>query len=156
MACVVRLPPTVHGAGDQGFVARLVDIARAKGFAAYVGDGMNRWPAGHRFDAARLFALALEKAKPGINLHAVAEEGVAMRSIAENIGAGLGVPVRSLTPEAAPAYFEFLAMFVGTDNPTTSAITRQTLGWTPREMGLLPDIRDNYCRPETANASKYS
>jgi nucleoside-diphosphate-sugar epimerase len=152
---VVRLPPTTHGAGDHGFMARLVDIARTKGFAAYVGDGANRWPAGHRFDAARLYVLALEKAAPGTNLHAVAEEGVSMRSIAETIGAGLGVPVRGLTQEEAPAYFDFLAMFIGVDNPTSSAITRATLGWSPRELALLPDIRDNYCRAE-ATVSKYS
>jgi len=152
---VVRLPPTVHGAGDHGFVSRLVDAAREKGFAAYVGDGANRWPAGHVLDAARVYTLALEKSAPGTNLHAVAEEGVAMRSIAEAIGKGLGVPVRSLTPEEAPAYFDFLAMFVGADNPTTSAITRQSLGWTPRELGLLPDILDHYCGA-AATTSKYS
>jgi len=152
---VVRLPPTVHGAGDHGFMSRLVDIARAKGFAAYVGDGANVWPAGHRFDAARLYVLALEKGAAGSYLHAVAEEGIPMRSIAETIGAGLNVPVRSLTQEEAPAYFDFLAMFIGADNPTSSAITRQTLGWTPRELALLPDIRDNYCGAATG-ASKYS
>ena len=152
---VVRLPPTVHGAGDHGFMSRLVDIARTKGFAAYVGDGANRWPAVHRSDATRVYALALEKAAPGTYLHAVAEEGVSIRSVAEAIGAGLGVPVRSLTQEEAPAYFDFLAMFIGADNLTSSAITRQTLGWTPTGLALLPDIRDNYCRAE-ATVSKYS
>ena len=152
---VVRLPPTVHGAGDHGFVPRLVDAARAKGFAAYIGDGTNRWPAGHRFDAARVYALALDKGAPGTKLHAVAEEGVTMRAIAETIGKGLGLPVRSLTQEEAPAYFDFLAMFVGADNPTTSEFTRKSLGWAPKELGLLPDILDNYCGGE-ATASKYS
>ena len=142
---VVRLPPTVHGAGDHGFMPRIVEAAKAKGFAAYVGDGANRWPAVHRFDAGRVYALALDKAAAGSNLHAVAEEGVTMRAIAEAIGAALNIPVRSLTPEEAPAYFDFLAMFVGVDNPTTSAITRESLGWAPRELALLPDIRDNYC-----------
>jgi len=152
---VVRLPPTVHGAGDHGFMSRLVDIARTHGYAAYIGDGANRWPAVHRSDAARVYTLALEKAAPGSMFHAVAEEGVAIRSIAETIGAGLGVPVRSLTQEEASAYFEFLAMFIGADNLTSSAITRQTLGWTPTGLALLPDIRDNYCGP-AATASKYS
>ena len=139
---VVRLAPTVHGAGDHGFVPRLVDTARAKDFAAYVGDGAQRWPAVHRLDAARLFRLALEKAEPGTRLHAAAEEGVPMREIAETIGAGLGVPVRSLTPEEAPDYFGFLARFVATDNPTSSAFTRSGLGWRPQEAGLLADMRE--------------
>ena len=152
---VVRLPPTVHGAGDHGFMSRLVDIARTKGFSAYVGDGANRWPAVHRSDAARVYVLALEKAAPGSTFHAVAEDGVAIRSIAEAIGAGLGVPTRSLTPEEAPAYFEFLAMFIGADNLTSSAITRATLGWTPTGLALVPDILDNYCGA-AATASKYT
>ncbi len=99
--------------------------------------------------------LALEKARPGTYLHVVAEEGVPMRSIAETIGAGLNVPVRSLTQEEAPAYFDFLAMFIGVDNPTSSEITRKSLGWTPKELALLPDIRDNYCGAEAAT-SKYT
>jgi nucleoside-diphosphate-sugar epimerase len=142
---VVRLPPTVHGAGDHGFMRTIVDAARAKGFAAYVGDGANRWPAVHRFDAARVYVLGLEKSAPGTNLHAVAEAGVTMRSIAETIGVGLGVSVKSLTPEEATAYFEFLAMFIGSDNLTTSAFTRESLSWAPKELGLLADIRENYC-----------
>jgi len=141
---VVRLPPTVHGAGDHGFVPRLVDFARAKGVSPYIGDGANHWPAVHRVDAARVFHLALEKAAPGSALHAVAEEGVPMRAIAEAIGKGLGVPVRSVSPDEAPAHFDFLAMFVGVDNPTSSAITRQSLGWTPTGPDLLADMRENY------------
>jgi nucleoside-diphosphate-sugar epimerase len=152
---VVRLPPTVHGAGDQGFMSRLVDAAREKGFAAYVGDGANRWPAVHRSDAARVYALALEKAPAGSVLHAVAEEGVAIRAVAETIGAGLGVPVRSLTQAEAPDYFGFLAMFIGADNLASSAITRSLLGWSPTGLALLPDLRDNYCGAAAA-ASKYS
>jgi hypothetical protein len=96
-----------------------------------------------RLDAARLFRLALERAEPGTRLHAVAEEGVPMRAIAEAIGAGLGVPVRSLTPEEAPAHLDFLAGFVATDNPTSSALTRETFGWSPREPELLADMRDS-------------
>jgi nucleoside-diphosphate-sugar epimerase len=141
---VVRLPPTVHGAGDHGFVPRLVDLARAKGVSPYIGDGANRWPAVHRRDAARVFHLALEKAAAGSALHAVAEEGVPMRAIAETIGSGLGVPVRSFSQEEAPAHFDFLAMFVGVDNPSSSAITRQSLGWSPAEPGLLADMRESY------------
>jgi nucleoside-diphosphate-sugar epimerase len=141
--CVVRLPPTVHGAGDHGFVPRLIAFARAKGVSAYVGDGLNRWPAVHRLDAARAFCLALEKAAPGSRLHAVAEEGVPMRAIAEAIGAGLGVPARSITAEEAPAHLDFLAPFAAMDNPTSSAITREALGWRPRGPELLADMRDS-------------
>jgi len=139
---VVRLPPTVHGAGDHGFVPRLIGFARDKGEAAYVGDGLNRWPAVHRLDAARVFCLALEKAAPGSRLHAVAEEGIPMRTIAEAIGAGLGVPARSVTAEEAPIYLDFLAGFTAMDNPTSSALTRTSLGWRPQGPELLPDLRD--------------
>ncbi len=139
---VVRLPPTVHGAGDHGFMPRLIDFAREKGVSAYVGDGANRWPAVHRLDAARVFKLALERAQPGTRLHAVAEEGVPMRAIAEAIGAGLGLPVRSLTQEEAPGHFDFLAAFIGVDNPASSAQTRETLEWRPEGPGLLADMRD--------------
>ncbi len=141
---VVRLPPTVHGTGEHGFIARLVEMARKNGTAAYIGDGANRWPAVHRLDAARVFVRGLEKAAPGSRLHAVAEEGVPMRAIAETIGQGLGLPVRSMTREEAHGAFDFLGGFVGTDNPTSSAITQQRLGWAPREIDLLADIRANY------------
>jgi nucleoside-diphosphate-sugar epimerase len=141
---VVRLPPTVHGAGDHGFVPRMIELARAKGAAAYVGDGQNRWPAVHRLDAARLFRLGLEKAAPGSRLHAVAEEGIPARQIAEAIAAGLGIPARSVTPEEAPAYLDFLAGFFAMDGLATSAITRETLGWRPEGPKLLADMRAHY------------
>ena len=140
---VVRLAPTVHGRGDHGFVPRLIEIARRTGIAAYVGDGANRWPAVHRLDAARLFRLALERAAPGTRLHGAAEEGIPMRAIAETIGEGLGVPVRSIVTDEAPAHFEWLAPFVQMDNPTSSAITRESVGWRPREAGLLSDMRES-------------
>jgi nucleoside-diphosphate-sugar epimerase len=139
---VIRLTPTVHGAGDHGFVPRMIELARAKGVAAYIGEGQNVWPAVHRLDAARLFRLALEKAPAGSPLHAVAEEGIPTRKIAEAIGAGLGVPVRSVTPEEAPEYLDFLAMFFGRDNPTSSARTRELLGWNPTGPDLLTDMRE--------------
>ncbi len=142
---VVRLPPTVHGAGDQGFTSWLVTAARKNGAAVYVGEGANRWPAAHRLDAARVFVRGLEKAAPGSRLHAVADEGVPMRAIAETIGEGLGLPTRGVTQEEAMGLFEgILGMVVGADNPTSSAITRQTLDWTPREAELLADIKANY------------
>jgi nucleoside-diphosphate-sugar epimerase len=140
---IVRLPPTVHGAGDHGFVPMLINIARRTGISAFVGDGANRWPAVHRLDAARLFRLALEKAAPGARLHGVAEEGVPMRAIAETIGEGLGVPVRSLAEDQAQAHFDWLARFVAIDNPTSSALTRAALGWSPKEAGLLTDIKES-------------
>jgi len=142
-SAVVRLAPTVHGAGDHGFVPMLIDVARRTGVAAYVGDGANRWPAVHRSDAARLYRLALEGAVPGSRLHGVAEQGVPMREIAEAIGQGLGVPVRSLTLDGARAHFSWMTGFVAMDNPCSSEITRGALGWQPSGPGLLEDLRDN-------------
>lgn len=139
---IVRLPPSVHGTGEKGFVPMLIEVARRTGFAAYVGDGDNRWPAVHRFDAARLYRLALEGAAPGARFHGTAEEGVPMRGIAGAIGSGLGVPVRSLSADEAAAHFGWFAGFAAIDNPTSSAVTRETLGWTPQEADLLADIRD--------------
>ena len=138
---VVRLPPTVHGAGDQGFMRWIIAAAREKGVSPYVGDGANRWPAVHRLDAARVFRLAVEYAGPSTALHAAAEEGVPIRAIAETIGSVLGVPVRSLTPEEAPAHFGFLGAFLGRDNPTSSGFTREVLGWGPQGPDLLSDLR---------------
>ena len=142
-ASVVRLPPSVHGPGDHGFVPALIDIARRSGIAAFIGDGANRWPAVHRLDAARLFRLALEKAAPGSRLHGVAEEGISLRAIAEVIGKGLGVPIRSIADGEASAHFDWLAGFVAIDNPTSSAVTRDALGWRPRELDLLTEMRNS-------------
>ena len=138
----LRLPPSVHGKGDHGFVPALAGVARRTGVSAYVGDGANRWPAVHRFDAARLFRLALEKGPAGV-LHGAAEEGIPMREIATAIGEGLGVPVRSISPDEAKAHFDWMAMFVAIDNPTSNAATCDAVGWKPREVGLLTDMRDS-------------
>ena len=121
----------------------LIDIARRTGISAFVGPGANRWPAVHRLDAARLFRLALEKAAPGARLHGVAEEGVPMRAIAQTIGTALGLPVQSLTEDEALAHFAWLAPFVAMDNPSSSALTRSSLGWRPQGPELLTDMRDS-------------
>jgi nucleoside-diphosphate-sugar epimerase len=141
-ASLVRLSPTVHGRGDHGFIPFIIKLARQKGFAAYIGEGTNRWPAVHRLDAARLFRLALEKAAPGSRFHGVGEEGVPMREIAETIGRGLGVPVRGIGEKTAEDYFDWMSRFVGVDNPASSAWTRETLGWRPENPGLLTDLRE--------------
>lgn len=140
---IVRLPTSVHGPGDTAFVPAMADIAKKVGFSAYIGDGANRWPAVHRLDAARLFRLALEKASSGTRLHGVAEEGIAVRAIAETIGEGLGLPVRSISADEAAAHFDWLALFVAIDSPASSDITRRMLGWHPRENGLLADMRQS-------------
>jgi len=136
---VVRLPQ-VHDPVKQGLITAFIQIILQKGVAAYVGDGRNRWPAAHVLDVARLYRLALEKAEPGAKYHAVAEEGVALKDIAEVLGRRLKVPVKSLTPEEAPAYFGWLAMFAGRDSPASSELTRRKLGWEPRGPGLLEDL----------------
>lgn len=143
-SCVVRLAPTVHGAGDKGFVPTMIAAAKRTGVAGYLGEGTNRWPALHRSDAASLLRLALEKAMPGARLHGVAEEGIAMREIAATIGEQLGVPVKSIPPEQAERHFDWLAGFAALDNPTSNALTREALGWNPRGPGLLADMRANY------------
>jgi nucleoside-diphosphate-sugar epimerase len=137
----VRFAPTVHGAGDYGFIAVLAGIARAKGAAGYVGDGANRWPAIHRSDAARLVRLGLEKAPAGAVLHAVAEEGVPTRAIAEAIGQALNVPTTSVAPDDVPAHFGWIGYFFGMDMPTSSAHTQELLGWSPTGPTLLADLK---------------
>jgi nucleoside-diphosphate-sugar epimerase len=140
-AMVVRLPQ-VNGPHNHGFVTILIQIAREKGYAAYIGDGANRWPACHRDDAARVYRLAIEKGRAGRNYHAVAEEGLAMRDLMGAIAEGLGVPLRSIAPEEAQAYFGWFAMFAQMDNPASSAITRAELGWEPTGPTTLEDLRN--------------
>lgn len=142
---VVRLPPTVHSKLDRhGFIPILISIARQAGHAGYLGDGSNRWPAGHTLDAAHLYRLALESAPAGTRLHATGDEGVPFRQIAETIGRMLGVPAVSVAEEDAAGYFTFLAGFVGADNPTSSAITRELLGWQPTHPGLIEDLEEGH------------
>ncbi|MFC8533814.1 SDR family oxidoreductase [Streptomyces sp. NPDC057249] len=137
---VVRLPPTVHGDGDRGFVAALVATARAKGVSGYVGDGSQRWPAVHRADAAHLFRLALEQAPAGSVLHAAGEEGVALRSVAGTVARHLGVPTASVAPEDAAGHFGWLAGMVALDSPASSTSTRDRFGWKPAGPGLIADL----------------
>jgi nucleoside-diphosphate-sugar epimerase len=141
---VVRLPPSVHDVQGQGLVSLLIEVARRTGISGYVDDGANRWPAVHRRDAARLFKLGLERGQPGERLHAVAEEGVSLRSIAEAIGQKLGVPSRSISANAAPGHFGFVALPASNHVPASSAVTRERLGWRPSEAGLLEGLLGDY------------
>ena len=137
---LMRLAPTVHGKGDHGFVPELIRVAREKRVSGFIGDGTNHWNAVHRLDAARLFRLALEKAPPSAVLHAVADEAVPARQIAEVIGRKLGVPAASIAPEAAGAHFGWIARFFAMDQPASSAITRRQMGWTPTHPSLFEDL----------------
>jgi nucleoside-diphosphate-sugar epimerase len=151
---VMRLPPTNHGDGDHGFMATLVEIARQKGVSGYIGDGTNRWPAVHRFDSARLFRLALEHAPAGTTLHAVADEGVPIRDIAAVIGRHLDLPVVSISPDEASEHFTWLAGFLGSDSPASSALTRELLDWHPTHPGLIADLdQGHYFEPAGSAAS---
>jgi nucleoside-diphosphate-sugar epimerase len=141
---VVRLPPSVHDVEQQGIVSLLIATARQTGTSAYIGDGRNRWPAVHRRDAARLFRLALDRGEPGERLHAVAEDGVPLRSIAEAIGAKLGVPTRSIDADTAAGHFGWFAAMAANDMQASSAHTRRRLGWQPAEPGLLDGLSRDY------------
>jgi nucleoside-diphosphate-sugar epimerase len=144
---VLRFPPTVHGDGDNGFVATFVAIARQKGTSGYVGEGTNRWPAVHRSDAARLVRLAVESAPAGSVLHAVGDEGVAFRQIAQAIGRHLDVPTSSVSPVEAGEHFGALGHFVALDSPATAVITQELLGWEPTGPSLIEDLdQDHYYR----------
>ncbi len=149
-ASVVRLPPSVHGEGDHGFVPRLIGIAREKGVSAYVSDGRNRWAAVHRLDAARLFRLAIEKSSPGARYHGVADEGVPFREIAAVIARHLNVALVSKSNEEASDHFGFLGLFAAMDLPASSASTQQRLEWRTSQPGLIADLdRGHYFEKAT-------
>jgi nucleoside-diphosphate-sugar epimerase len=139
-ASSMRFPPTVHGEGDHGFVAQLVSIARAKGVSGYPGDGLNRWAAVHRLDAARLCRLALESAPVGARIHAVGDEGVTTRAIAEVIGRQLNLPVVSVPNDEVATHFGWLGAFFALDIPASSALTQARFGWHPANSSLLDDL----------------
>ena len=150
---VMRLPQ-VHNTFKQGLVTYAIEIARQQGVSAYIGDGRNRWPAVHVLDAARLYRLALENLETGARYHAVAEEGVPMREIAEVIGRGLKVRVISVSPEEAPNHFGWLAAFAGRDLPASGALTQEQLAWRPTGPGLIADLEQmRYHETETDVAS---
>ena len=135
----VRLPQ-VHDTKKQGLISPLIEISRAKGRVAYVGEGKNRWPAAHVSDVARLYRLAIERAEPGARYNAVGEEGVTAKDISEALGRSLKLPVVSLTGDEVAAHFGWMAMFAGVDMPASNAITRKKLGWTPVGPGLIADL----------------
>jgi nucleoside-diphosphate-sugar epimerase len=141
---IVRFAPTVHGSGDHGFVATLVGIARDKGVSGYIDDGSNRWPAVHRLDAASLVRLAVDDAPAGSVLHAVAEEGVPTRTIAEAIGRHLDLPVVSIPAEQAGEHFDWLARFFALDCSASNELTRELLGWEPTHPGLIEDLDEGH------------
>jgi nucleoside-diphosphate-sugar epimerase len=138
-AMIVRLPQ-VHDTQKHGLITYAIEVARQTGVSAYIGDGSARWAAAHVSDVARLYRLALEHGQAGARYHAVGESGVAMKDVAEAIGRRLNLPVKSITPEEAPAHFGFLAMFAGRDAPTSSRLTQQRLNWTPTGPGMIADL----------------
>ncbi|HEX3782229.1 MAG TPA: SDR family oxidoreductase [Pseudonocardiaceae bacterium] len=151
---VVRLPPTVHSLGRFSFASGLIALARASGVAGYLGDGNNRWPSADTRDVGRLYRLALESAPAGSRLHAVAEDGVALREVAMAIGRRLGVPVASIAAEDAERHFGYLSGVIGLDNPSSSRLTRDLLGWTPTRPGLISDLDEEHdLAPESAETS---
>jgi nucleoside-diphosphate-sugar epimerase len=141
---VVRLPPSVHGEGDHGFIPKLIGLARERGVSAYIEEGLNRWPAVHRLDAARLYRLAIETGTEASRYHGVAEEGVPFRQIAEIIGRRLNIPVVSKSSEEAANHFGWLAHFAAINNPTSSQQTREQLSWSPQQLGLLADLDSDH------------
>jgi nucleoside-diphosphate-sugar epimerase len=151
-ASVLRLPPSVHGNGDHGFVPHLISIAREKGVSAFIGDGLNRWPAVHRLDAAHLYRLMLEKGSAGATYHGVADEGVPTREISEAIGRGLNVPVVSKAHEAAADHFGWIARFFGIDSPASSALTQERLGRRPVQPGIIADLNAEHYFEHAADA----
>ena len=151
-ASIVRLPPSVHGEGDHGFVPRLISIAREKGVSAYVGDGHSRWPAVHRLDAAHLYRLVLEKGAAGAKYHGVADEGLPTREIAKVIGRQLNVPIVSKSREEAADHFGWMALFFAMDGPASSAQTQERLGWRPVQPGLIADLNAEHYFEHTADA----
>ena len=136
----LRFAPTVHGTGDHGFIAVIAAVAREKGVSGYPGDGANRWSAVHVSDAARLVALGLAKAPAGTRLHAVAEDGIPTRDIAEAIGRAFGLPVTSIAPDDVPGHFGWIGTFFGMDLAATSTVTRELLGWAPTGPTLIEDL----------------
>jgi nucleoside-diphosphate-sugar epimerase len=137
---IIRLPPVVHDRTKQGLITRMIALARQTGVSAYVHDGLNRWPAVHRRDAAQLFRLALQKGTPGSRYHAIAEDGIALRTIAEAVGRLVNVPAVSKTPEEAASHFGFLAYFISANFQTSSSETKEALGWNPAGPGLIADL----------------
>jgi nucleoside-diphosphate-sugar epimerase len=151
MAAAASAPSA--GEGDHGFVPVLIDIARTKGVSAYIGDGSNRWPAVHRLDAANLYRLALEDAAAGSVLHAIADEGIDTREIAEVIGRHLELPVVSIAPQDAAEHFGWMGMFFGIDAPASSALTQERLGWQPARPGLIEDLEQGHYFAQAAAAA---
>ena len=156
-ASTLRLPPSVHGRGDHGFVPRLISIAREKGVSAYIGDGLNRWPAVHRLDAAHLYRLVLENGAAGDRYHGIADEGVPAREIAELIGRQLNVPVVSKSREESADHFAWIAPFFVMDGPASSVHTQQRLGWRPVQPGLIADLNaEHYFEPIQGHVLSHS